>query len=289
MGPIRFIFPAFVLAMWVICGIGLTQGTWTGIHWAMLAVAHVSCAVIFRNFVFVFSYGYGISMMLLNLMIMVWRPVPAALIVGGLGLAYGIRLTWFVHARHHSGVYDAARRRVEHTKADTSADVPLPLRLFMWISCGWLMTFVAMPTWVAANTMGNLSRGTLAGASLMLAGLLLETIADRQKQRAKAVNPDQVVVHGLYSRVRHPNYLGEIIFQTGLLVVVPATLTAGGVADAGVTKSWAMVAGLLGPLYIVILMYFAARDQDRRQAERYGQDPAFRTWRQQSSMLLPGL
>lgn len=275
MGPIRFIFPAFVFAMWVICGLGLAGGQWTGINWAMLGVAHLACAIIFSNFVYVFSYGYGLSMLLVNLLVMAWRPVPAVLLIGGLGLAYGVRLVWFVYVRYNSPGYSSTRARGE--VAD--AGVPLPLRLFMWISCGWLMAFLAIPAWLAAGPSGDITAGVLSGAGLMLAGLALESVADQQKQTAKAVNPAAFVASGLYRRLRHPNYLGEIIFQLGLMVV----------AAASATGPWALAAGTVGPAYIVILMYFAARDQDAQQRRRYGDDPAFAAHQRQSSSLLPGL
>ena len=140
------------------------------------------------------------------------------------------------------------------------------------------MTFVAMPAWIAAET-GGLTAGILAGAGLMLAGLLLEAVADQQKQAAKALAPATFVTSGLYARLRHPNYLGEIIFQLGLLVI---TVTSA-------SGNWALAAGIPGPLYIVILMYYAARDQDSQQSTRYGNDPAYGSYRQQSSSLLPGL
>jgi len=275
MGPIRYIFPAFVLAMWVVCGLGLAAGQWAGIHWAMLGVAHLACAIIFRNFVYVFSYGYGISMVLVNLLLMAWQPVPAALLTGGLGIAYGIRLVWFVHRRYQTEGYSDTRKKGE--AAD--AGVPLPLRLFMWISCGWLMTFVAMPTWLAAGSPAGITAGILGGAGLMLAGLLLETVADQQKQAAKQSQPAAFVSSGLYRRLRHPNYLGEVIFQIGLLTV----------AATSATGAWEMAAGTAGPLYIVILMYYAARDQDAQQRRRYGDDPAFQAHQRQTSSLLPGL
>lgn len=273
MGPIRFIFPLFVLAMWVICGLGLASGAWTGIHWAMLGLAHLACAIIFVNFVLVFSYGYGISMVLVNGAVMAWRPSPAVLLIAGLGLLYGLRLTWFVYARYRSQGYATTRAKGERA----NSGVPLPLRLFMWVSCGTLMAFVAMPAWVvAAATPGT---GVLAGGALMLAGLVLESVADAQKQAAKAVNPASFVTGGLYARLRHPNYLGEIIFQLGLIVAAAAAATGG----------WALAAGVAGPLYIVILMYYAARDQDHQQSQRYGTDPAYQSWRHQTSCLLPGL
>jgi steroid 5-alpha reductase family enzyme len=274
MDPIRYIFPACVLVMWVICSVGVANGQWTSVHWAMLGLAHVGCAIIFANFVYVFSYGYGLSMALVNLGIMAWRPVPAAILVGSLGLAYGLRLVWFVHARYRSPGYATIRAKGERS----DSGVPLPLRLFMWISCGWLMAFVAMPAWVAAES-GTITTGIAAGAILMLGGLLLETVADHQKQAAKATRPGAFVSSGCYARLRHPNYLGEIIFQCGLLTV----------AIGGATGGFALVAGLPGPLYIVILMYYAARDQDAQQSQRYGSDSAYVAYREQSSSLLPGL
>jgi len=274
MGPIRYIFPAFVLAMWVVCGTGVANGQWTGVHWLMLGLAHLGCAIIFVNFVSVFSYGYGISMVLVNLGVMAFRPVPATLLVGGLGVAYGLRLFHFVYTRDRSAGYAAVRDK--GNKAD--AGVPLPLRLFMWVSCGWLMAFLAMPAWISAGS-GGIGPLTLAGAGLMLAGLVLEALADGQKQAAKAASPSAFVASGLYARLRHPNYLGEIVFQAGLLVI----------AAGGATGGWALAAGVAGPLYMVILMYYAARDQDHQQGRRYGSDPAYQAYRQQSSSLLPGL
>ncbi|MEO8223549.1 MAG: DUF1295 domain-containing protein, partial [Gammaproteobacteria bacterium] len=195
-------------------------------------------------------------------------------VVGGLGLAYGLRLTWFVYARNRSRSYAGNRSKADQA----NAGVPLPLRLFMWVSCGFLMAFVAMPAWIASGTSG-LAPGVLTGAGLMLAGLMLETVADQQKQVAKANNAATLATTGLYARLRHPNYLGEIIFQVGLVVVTVAAASG----------AWALAAGIAGPVYIVILMYYAANDQDRQQRERHGADPAYQAWRSRTSCLLPGL
>ncbi len=273
MGPMRLIFPAAVLAMWVVCGFGISNGQWTAGHWLLLGLGHLGCAIIFVNFVQVFSYGYAISMVLVNLAVMALRPVPASLLVAGLGMAYGLRLLWFVYRRHRTRGYAAIRAKGE--KADDS--VPLPLRLFMWISCAWLMTFLGVAAWIAGSAEG-LPPGILAGAGLMLVGLLLEAVADQQKQAAKAVRPTAFVTTGLYQRIRHPNYLGEIVFQIGLLVAA-VTVAPG---------AWTLAAALPGPVYVVVLMYYAARDQDRQQLERYGSDPDYDRYRQRSGSLLPG-
>lgn len=273
MGPIRYIFPLFVLAMWATCGFGLASGQWTTVHWLMLAVSFLGCAIIFVQFAWVFSYGYAISMVLANGVAMALRPGPAVLLVGSIGMAYGLRLGWFVWARFNSQGYAAIRER----GAKGDAAVPLPLRLFMWVCCSWLMAFVAMPAWVAGEPAAP-SIGVYAGAAIAVVGLVLEALADQQKQSAKAAKPGSFVASGLYARIRHPNYLGEILFQLGLIIV--------GASAAG--SAFALAAGVLGPLYIVILMVYAARDQDEQQLTRYGSDAAYREYRERSGSLLPG-
>ena len=273
MGPIQYIFPAFILGMWVICGLGIAGGQWSGVHWLMLGLGHLACAIIFANFALVFSYGYAFSMVLVNGALMVWRPEPAVLLVAGIGVLYGLRLVAFVHARYGSDSYATTRARGEKA----NANVPVPLRLFMWVSCGWLMAFQGMAAWLAG--IAGPSPGLVAGAVLALAGLVIEAVADSQKQAGKAVNPGTFVTSGLYARLRHPNYLGEILFQLGLITVAIAAAPAG----------WHLAAGIAGPLYIVILMYWAARNQDAEQAKRYGADPAYQDWRGRTSCLLPGL
>ena len=68
---------------------------------------------------------------------------------------------------------------------------------------------------------------------------MLEAVADQQKQSAKALNPTAFVSTGLYARLRHPNYLGEIVFQVGLIVAAVV---------AGAADGWTLAAGVAGPL-----------------------------------------
>ncbi len=57
----------------------------------------------------------------------------------------------------------------------------------------------------------------LAGALLFLAGFALEAAADRaiRRFRENPANAGRLLVEGLHARVRHPNYLGEIVLQWG--------------------------------------------------------------------------
>jgi steroid 5-alpha reductase family enzyme len=86
------------------------------------------------------------------------------------------------------------------------------------------------------------------------------------------------VTNGLYRRIRHPNYVGEMIFQVGLML-----------ACVGSAQTWLEYAAcLLGPGYIVILMYYAGIEADEQQQHRYGADPAYGEYRQRSGAFFPG-
>lgn len=59
------------------------------------------------------------------------------------------------------------------------------------------------------------------GLAIALAGLTLETIADRQLDAFKRSTPGEALCDtGLRAWMRHPNYSGEILFWTGIGLVV---------------------------------------------------------------------
>jgi steroid 5-alpha reductase family enzyme len=272
-GPLRIIFSVTLLLMWTIFGLSLANDAWTTTNWLMLGLAFLGCSVIFINFAYVFSYGYAISMLIIHLAILALRPSLAAALIAGLGAAYGARLWRFTHVRYRNATYGWIKARGD--KAD--AALPVALRLYLWVAVSWLMTFTAMSAWRVSES-GVLSPWIVAGALVMLAGLLLETVADQQKQAGKTRNPDGFVSDGLYRRIRHPNYAGEMIFQVGLML-----------ACIGSAQSWLEYAAcLIGPGYIVILMYYAGVEADEKQQHRYGADPAYGEYRQRSGAFLPG-
>lgn len=272
-GPLRIIFSLTLLLMWTIFGLSLANDSWTTSNWLMLGLAHLCCAVVFINFAYIFSYGYAISMLIVHATILLLKPSLAAALIAGLGAAYGARLWRFTHVRYRNSSYGPIRARGD--KAD--ATLPVALRLYLWIAVSWLMTFTAMSAWRVSES-GVLTPWVAGGALVMLAGLLLEAVADQQKQAGKARKPDGFVTDGLYRRIRHPNYLGEMIFQVGLML-----------ACVGSARTWLEYAAcLIGPLYIVILMYCAGIGADKQQQQRYGADPAYGQYRQRSGAFLPG-
>jgi steroid 5-alpha reductase family enzyme len=263
-----------LLFMWALCAAGLIYGQWTAEYWLLLGLGHLACAVVFYNFAYLFSFGYAWTMIAVHAVVIALRPSPAGILLGVLGILYGLRLWWFIHQRHQDANYGHIKARGDKA----SATMPMGPKVFLWISVSWLMAFAVFPAWHVAAA-GALTPGVLAGAAIAAIGLVVESLGDAQKQAAKSRHPGQLVTSGLYAVARHPNYGGEMLFHLGLVV---ALLAAGG--------GWyALCTGLLTPVYIMVLMYYEARKQDHEQAERYASDGTYAGWRARTGLLLPGL
>jgi steroid 5-alpha reductase family enzyme len=87
--------------------------------------------------------------------------------------------------------------------------------------------------------------------------IALETIADEQLRAFnRTKQPGEICARGLWAWLRHPNYLGEILFWWGLWLF--------GVAAA---PSWYW--SVIGPLAITAMFLFASIPMlDRRNLER---------------------
>lgn len=278
-GQIRRIFPVFVLAMWVTAGVLVAQGRWSSVSTVLVVEAVALCAIVFVNFVWVFNFGYAAAAVVLNATVLgLEGPSPAALLVGGVLVLYGIRLFAFAlrRLRHPSFAARAAGVRSAHRT------LPMPIKVLLWLQTSTLFTFHALTTYTLAATDAAISVWVAIGAAVMASGLGLETIADLQKQRGKERAPQRWVDRGLFSRSRHPNYLGEISLQVGLLVCALGAASALG-------WGWVVPAVVLAPTYIVLLMVSATTGAELAQAQRYGEDPEFEAYVGRTGALLPRL
>ena len=273
-GPLRTIFSLTVLALWALFGFGLVSGEWSSLEWLLLILGHIACLVIFLQFAWVFNYGYGLSMTTCAIAVMALYPTPAGLLIGTLAALFGLRMLQFTHTRYTRSAYSTSGGR----KARAAGDVPLTAKLFLWVFVSWLMGCELMALGFVARA-GDLSTWVLIGAALMVIGLVVETIADQQKQAAKSVDPEGYVSTGLYRTMRHPNYTGEIVFQLGLII-----------SCLGAVQGWWQLAlALLAPGYIVILMIWSSRSLDDSQQSRYGANPEWQRYRESTGGLLPRL
>lgn len=171
-------------------------------------------------------------------------------------VAWGVRLTWN-WARGWPGLHHEDwryRELYERSPLPPWATSLLAIHLFptlqVWLGClalgpalGW-----------GARPLGLLD----AAATFVTAGaILLETVADEQLRAfARTKAPGDIMTRGLWGLVRHPNYLGEIGFWTGLALF-------GLAADPGWWWS------LLGPLAMIVMFVTASIPMlDARSIER---------------------
>jgi protein-S-isoprenylcysteine O-methyltransferase Ste14 len=128
--------------------------------------------------------------------------------------------------------------------------------------------FFAVPGWLAMANPAPLAPLTMALAVVLFSfGSLLNTCADVQKTTAKMLGVG-LVEDGCWRRIRHVNYLGDLIRYASFAVL------------AGSPWAWLVPASVL----LVYVPRIGAKEQSLE--ERY---PAFAAYRERSWRLLPGL
>ncbi|CAB4864243.1 unannotated protein [freshwater metagenome] len=280
-GAIRKIFPAFVVLMWITTFFWVKNGQWTSFNTVLAIEATVICAIVFVNFVYVFNFGYAAALFVLNLTIIITQGHRlGAVIIGGLLMIYAIRLFIFVWQRYQA---ESFAPRKQGTQMAHKA-LPTPIKIALFVQTSTLMTFHAMTTYNIsqhAKTEGTngVSGWLIIGALILAQGLVIEALADSQKQKAKKLNGSTWVESGLFAKTRHPNYLGEILVQAGLII-----------SGFGTGNHWYIyAAGILSPLYIIILMLSATTGGELLKQQKYGEDPQYRAYMRRSNPLLPRL
>ena len=87
----------------------------------------------------------------------------------------------------------------------------------MWVT---ICSACAM-TAVASENIIELNIAFFTGLVLFIIGFSIEIIADYQKTKFRSIseNKNKFITSGLWSKSRHPNYLGEIILWLGISVM----------------------------------------------------------------------
>ena len=112
--------------------------------------------------------------------------------------------------------------------ADRSAKMPFFVKAIITTFVSLIMGTYTIPLQLAYGQAGeaaSVDATSSAVPSLSLlavsaVGLLIETVVDEQKQAFKKKNPNMPMMTGLFSKIRHANYFGEILFHFGLFGLV---------------------------------------------------------------------
>ncbi|MDO5293439.1 MAG: DUF1295 domain-containing protein [bacterium] len=249
-----------------------------GDMWILLAVALILCAIGFYKYVYFLSIGYGWAIAgegIVLLLLFRTTVTPVMVILCLLFVCYGARLSGFLIYRE---VKSASYRKTLKTVTKTNKPMPFFVKCAIWIPVSLL--YVAQITPVYYRLVNGREQDIVlpvAGAVIMCFGLLLETLADQQKSKQKKENPNMVATKGLYSFVRCPNYLGEILFWTGVFVS-GCSIFSGGIQ---------LIIALIGYVCIVMIMFNGAQRLEGRQNKSYGAKKEYQDYVNATPILLP--
>lgn len=262
---------------------------WPISAWPLLALC---CSGGLVKIVYAFGYGYGISMAVQGLLAYTAHSDRRDTFVTAAAayVAYGLRLTWYLRRRQISESWLTSSHGQALEARMTETPLLVKCNVVVFVSAVQQATLYVLDiicNWERPRGWGLPGRrrriGRLAvraGLLVALAGLLLEAVADEQKLAAKAMSPELPVTTGLFGIVRHPNYLGEIVFWLGVVAMCAA-------APAPALRKAAFLAG--GPLFMCWVMVGAARRLDEQALQKYGAVPGFSEYADATPSLLPRL
>ena len=245
--------------------------------WLLFASAMVISSIGFKNYVWFISIGYGFAIAGEGLLMMLLYG--EALRVGTvlccvLFVIYGCRLGGYLAYREFKV---ASYNKNMTGEIKDGKTVPFGVKIAIWVTCAAL--YVTQVSGVFYRLLNGAADNTWVyiGAAVMLFGIVFESIADIQKNKAKKINSRRFVDTGLYRIVRCPNYLGEMIFWTGVLIS-----SIGAVTGIG---QWAVV--LVGYAGIIFVMFSGARRLEIRQNKNYGNDPEYQKYVKTVPIMVP--
>lgn len=257
--------------------------------WSLLGILYIVCAVLcavgFYKFVYFLSIGYGfavagggIAILVMALINPTEAPLWILLIQAALFLAYGIRLSGFLLVRELKNITFKKTDVAKDTLAKNGEKkMPVFVLATIWITVAALYVTQVSPMLFRYDNGCTDIIIPLIGFAVSIGGLILETIADNQKSAQKKERPDMVATKGLYKMCRCPNYLGEIIFWTGVFI--------SGITAYQTIGQWIMA--VIAYIAIVFIMFNGAQRLEKRQMARYGNDDEYNTYANKTPIIIP--
>ena len=245
--------------------------------WMLCAAALFISAIGFYKYVYFISLGYGFSIAGLGiLMVILFQDGLhiGTMLACVLLAVYGCRLGGYLLIRE---MKSAAYRNTMKMEIKDGSTMGFGVKCAIWVTCAALYVLQVTPIFYRIFN-GTADDGFCRiGIAVMLFGIVFESAADWQKSRAKRKNPKRFCDTGLFKIVRCPNYLGEMIFWTGVLICGMGSLTGVG--------QWMLA--LLGYSGIIYVMFSGARRLEIRQNKNYGADPEYQHYSRTTPILLP--
>ena len=244
--------------------------------WIILAVCALMCSIGFYKFVYFLSVGYGFAvtgagiaiLLLYGKTLSIWTILMCILFI-----IYGIRLGGFLLIREIKSV--SYRKTLDHA---TKSEKPMPVfvKATIWACVSVMYVLQVSPVLYRAANGDTANIFAIIGTIIMAIAILIESQADKQKSASKKLNPNRFCDTGLYTIVRCPNYLGEVLFWTGVLI-----------SGIGAVKGLQWIIAILGYILIVYVMLSGAKRLELRQNKNYGNDPEYQTYVKKTPIIFP--
>ena len=202
-------------------------------------------------------------------------PSTREWLISALVAIWAIRLSSFLVLRIHEAGKDG---RFDQLKTS-------PVRFLVPWTLQALWVFLTLNVVVVINSQSGPAPplGIWDGIGLMvwILGFGIEVVADSQKTafNANPENEGKWIAEGLWSRSRHPNYLGEIMLWTGIAIFGVACL------DGLEMVAW------ISPVFVYLLLTKVSGIPllDRRSLAKWGDNPEYRNYREKTPALFPHL
>ena len=244
--------------------------------WIILAVCALMCSIGFYKFVYFLSVGYGFAvtgaglaiLLLYGKTLSIWTILMCILFI-----IYGIRLGGFLLIRE---IKSASYRKTLDHATKTEKPMPIFVKATIWACVSVMYVLQVSPVFYRAVNGDTANLFAIIGTIIMAIAILVESLSDKQKSAAKKLNPNRFCDTGLYTIVRCPNYLGEVLFWTGVLI-----------SGIGAVKGLQWIIAILGYILIVYVMLSGAKRLELRQNKNYGNDPEYQAYVKKTPIIFP--
>ena len=202
-------------------------------------------------------------------------PSARELIVSLLVVIWALRLSSFLYLRIHRTGKDGRFDRLKTS----------PIRFLVPWTIQGLWVFLTMIVVIVINSQADsapeLGIWDAIGLLMWLLGFSIEVIADNQKSafNANSENQGKWIDSGLWSYSRHPNYLGEIMLWTGIACF--------GISCFSGMERLAWISPIF--IYLLLTKISGVPILDRRGLEKWGDQPEYHKYREETPTLLPRL
>ena len=243
----------------------------------LLIVALIVSAIGFKKYVWFISIGYGFSVCAIGLalIIMFRGQMDAGLLVQCiLFMVYGLRLGGYLSYRE---LRMASYNKKMVGEIKDGKTMSMAAKCGIWISAALLYACETSPVLFRLESGKGTGTAVIIGIIISVAGLVIESLADIQKSRAKKVNPGRFVDTGLYRIVRCPNYFGELLMWLGVFI--------GGLTTYRGIGQWLFA--VIALIAICVIMFDGAKRLETRQSKRYGNDPEYNHYCDTTPIIIP--